>query len=117
MRFWFNFLQQRKNRWSRGLLVGVALAFLVARLYGAAHFYAHSTQFDNLAAAGKHGSLQNGCELCVAAAKLDKSFSAPIALSFPLTLHYQRLVTLAEPGFLVGILQHYAIRGPPGFEY
>ncbi len=117
MRFWFDFLQQRKNRWPRGLLVGVALAFLVARLYGAAHFYSHSTQLDNLAAAGKHGTLQNGCELCIAAAKLDKSFSPPITLSFLLTLRYQWLAPQAAPDFIIGVAPHYAIRGPPNFDY
>ncbi len=115
MPFCLDYLQRRKNRWARGLVVTLALAFLVARLYGAAHFYAHSTQSDNLAAAGKHTTLQSACELCVAAAKLDKSWSAPIALIFLQAPRFQSLTALFAPVARIAVARLYAIRGPPQF--
>lgn len=115
MTHWSNYLQRRKNRWARGLLVALAFAFLVARLYGAAHFYAHSTQSDNLAAAGKHTTLQSACELCVAAAKLDKSWSAPITLVFLQAPRFQGLTTVFASVARIAVAGLYWIRGPPQF--
>ncbi len=115
MIFWSDYLLRRKNRWARGLLVTLALTFLVARLYGAAHFYAHSTQLGTLAAAGKHTTLQGACELCVAAAKLDKSWSAPITLIFLRAPRFQCLTALFAPITRIAVARHYSIRGPPQF--
>ena len=116
MRLWFDFLQKRKNRWPRSVLVGVALAFLAVRLCSVAHFYTHSAQLDNLAATGKHELTQSACELCIAAQKANESGSAPISPNHFRSPCYQGYAEPVAAGFSSGVAQHYAIRGPPSFD-
>ena len=109
-------LQRRKNRWVRGLVVTLALAFLATRLYGAAHFYSHSAQLDTQSAAGKHTTLQSACEICVAAAKLDKSWFPPLTQVFLRAPRFQSLIARVARIIDISVPQHYPIRAPPFFD-